>query len=379
MRWMREERITIAHLTPALAEMLAAGRDAGRADGLPCLRYIFFGGDRLTARCVARMRAIAPGAACVNFYGTTETPQAASCYRIPSGGAPAAPYPVPDAARTLPVGKGIDGVQLLVLNRADQPAGTGELGEICVRTPYLSRGYIDDAELTARKFVRNPFTAAAQDRLYRTGDLGRYHPNGDVEFHGRADRQVKIRGFRVEPAEIEAALTSHEKIRQAVVTVVEDDHAGPSLVAYTVCRETVPTLSLRGYLRRRLPDYMIPARFVTLDAIPLTPNGKVDYARLPPAGRGGSDRRGFEPPATPLERRIANVWEQVLGVERVGLRDNFFDLGGHSLMVVKAVAQIEKTMGIRVSLREFFGQTLGQFAAGCERALGVQATDGTHH
>jgi len=157
------------------------------------------------------------------------------------------------------------------------------------------------------------------------------------------------------------------------VTLATDDRIGEKLVAYVVCTENTTTLSLRGYLRRLLPDYMVPTQFVLLDAIPLTPNGKIDYKRLASTSSYVSNGRDFVPPSTATEREIAEIWKQVLGTETVGLRDNFFDLGGHSLVVIKAASQIERKMGIRVPLREFFGQTLGQFAASCEQALRSKA------
>jgi len=366
--WMHEMGITVAHMTPAMADVLTAQADDGRTRCVPSLRRVFFGGDVLTAQHVAKMRSMAPGVICVNFYGTTETPQAAGYCIVrddrdarPHGGAVL-------PARIPPIGRGIDDVQLLVLNRAGRLAGIGESGEICVRTSYLSRGYVDNDELTARKFVRNPFTADPNDLVYKTGDLGRFDPDGNMHFHGRLDRQVKIRGFRIEPAEIEAVLTGHEAVRRAAVIAVDDDRAGRRLIAYVTFRESIPSLYLRGCLRASLPDYMIPAQFITLDAMPLTPNGKIDYRRLQRLSRPRDGERDFVSPSTVMERRIAEIWKQVLGVERVGTHDNFFDLGGHSLMAIKAASQIERALGIRVPLREFFGQTLGQFSASCEQA-----------
>ncbi|HVR97232.1 MAG TPA: amino acid adenylation domain-containing protein, partial [Thermoanaerobaculia bacterium] len=193
--WMRAQGVTVAHLTPALSEVLT---EAGEVT-LETLRFAFFGGDVLTRRAVERLRGMAPGCACVNYYGATETPQGMGFHEVS----------LPDRER-IPLGRGIDGVQLLVLNAADRLAGLaglagiGELGEICIRTPYLAQGYLHDEELTRERFVANPFTAAPDDRLYRTGDLGRYLPDGSVDLQGRRDAQVKIRGFRIELGEIEA-------------------------------------------------------------------------------------------------------------------------------------------------------------------------------
>lgn len=371
--WMRRRKITVAHMTPAMTEVLATPADERPAPCIGSLRYVFFGGDVLTTRTVTKVTDLAPNATCVNFYGATETPQAMGFYVVPSTNAATREGPL-GSAQTTPIGKGIDGAQLLILNKAGRMAGIGELGEICVRTPYLSDGYIEDATLTALKFIPNPFTVEPEDRIYRTGDRGRYDPDGNVQFHGRADRQVKVRGFRIEPVEIESALMSHDAVDKAVVTISNDDHTGKKLIACIVCKETVSTLSLRGYLRRRLPEYMIPAQFTVVESIPLTPNNKVDERRLRQLAHRPTETRAFVPPSTPMERHVAEIWQRVLGIGKVGLRDNFFDLGGHSLMVVKAVSQIEKKIGIRVPFKDFFGQTLGQFAAGCERVSGAGAS-----
>jgi len=267
--WMGRERITVSHLTPATMQLIAAGAEDVT---LPALRLACFGGDLLRAADVRTLRSLAPGARAVNFYGATETPQAMGA------------WPVPDdlsaERETLPVGRGIDGVDLLIINPAGQVAGLGELGEIAVRTPYLSRGYLNDAELTAARFVANPWTVDAGDRMYRTGDLGRYRPDGAVEIAGRADGQMKVRGFRVEAGEVEAALRSHPSVREAVALAAgagEDRR----LVAWLVAEGEPPrAVAIRGHLRKLLPDYMVPSSFVWLDALPLTPNGKVDRRAL---------------------------------------------------------------------------------------------------
>ncbi|MCP4655124.1 MAG: AMP-binding protein, partial [bacterium] len=193
--WMRREAISVAHLTPAMGRLLCSGIAAAT----PALRYLFFGGEPLRRQDLSRVRELAPEAACVNFYGTTETPQAVGYFVVPAA----------ELRDTVPVGRGIADVQLLVLNPSGGLAGIGEKGEICVRTPHLALGYLDDPELTRERFPANPFAAQAGDRIYRTGDLGRYLPDGNLEFLGRADHQVKIRGFRVELGEIEAILAEH--------------------------------------------------------------------------------------------------------------------------------------------------------------------------
>ncbi|HJX27772.1 MAG TPA: amino acid adenylation domain-containing protein, partial [Thermoanaerobaculia bacterium] len=257
--WMARERVTVAHLTPAMGQLLAQGP----ATGLPGLRRAFFGGDVLTGADLARLRKQAPRAEVVNFYGATETPQAMGWWD--EGVREAGP---------VPLGRGIEGVQLLVLNPAGELAGTlagiGELGEIVIRTPYLALGYLGDPAATAERFVADPFAASDEVRAYRTGDLGRYRPDGAVTFAGRADAQIKIRGFRVEIGEIEAALTRHPLVREAAVTLGEGpDHP---LLAFVVLAPGAEAPELRALLRGQLPAYMMPAAVLSLDRLPLTPN-----------------------------------------------------------------------------------------------------------
>lgn len=222
VQWMKQQQITITHLTPATAQLFYS---ASLSNKIPDLRYAFFGGDILTANDVNELQKIAPNVTCVNFYGATETPQAMGYFVIEKS---------LKLDANLPIGKGIKDVQLLVLNRAQQLAGIGEIGEIYIRTPYLSQGYLGDENLSKEKFINNCFTLNPEDRLYKTGDLGRYLPDGKVVFAGRADNQVKIRGFRIEPAEIEKVLKQYPSVRQAVVIAREDKPRDKRLVAYLI-------------------------------------------------------------------------------------------------------------------------------------------------
>lgn len=234
--WARQERITVMHLTPAMGQLLTimgAGSYSDQSVELASLRYAFFGGDALTLGDVVNIRKLAPSVRCVNFYGTTETPQGVAYFIVPDR-EDERPEGKALHRDRVPLGKGIEGVQLLVLNRAQRLAGIGELGEIAVRTPYLTRGYINDETLTQARFTCNPYTPGADDRIYRTGDLGRYLPDGNVEFLDRMDNQVKIRGFRVELGEVESALVRHPGISEAVVVAVDDHHGHKRLVAYLI-------------------------------------------------------------------------------------------------------------------------------------------------
>ncbi len=355
-RWMQEHGITVAHLTPALGEVLTEPPGIT----LETLRLAFFGGDVLTRHTVERMRGMAPGCACINYYGATETPQGMGFHEVS----------LPDRER-IPLGRGIDGVQLLVVNPAGRLAGVGELGEICIRTPYLSLGYLQDEALTRERFLINPFTGGPDDRLYRTGDLGRYLPNGSVDYQGRRDNQVKLRGFRIELGEIEAALCALSGGSPSVAVLREDTPGVRQLVAYVVgeAAHGQRSLSFREQLRERLPDHMVPAVIVVLAALPLTPNGKVDRKALPaPDGRGASE--SHQAPRTPVEEVLAGIWGDVLRLERIGIADRFFDLGGHSLLATQVLSRVRTAFGVELPLREVFeAPALSDLAARIEAAL----------
>ena len=344
--WLREKQISVAHLTPPLAQLLD---QAPRDERTPLfLRYAFFGGDRLTRRHVAHLRQRAPQVHCVNFYGSTETPQAMSYHHID-----------PDSGETgsVPLGRGIDNVQLLLLTEGGQLAGIYESAEVCIRTPHLSLGYVHDEELTRARFIENAFTGSPGDRIYRTGDMGRYRADGEVEFLGRIDRQTKIRGFRIEPAEIEAQLEQHPLVAKCHVRVQDGEEK--QLVAYVMGRDMlIPdmALQLQKFLRERLPLAMVPSAFVALDAIPLTPNGKVDAGSLPKPSHESphQPRQVSEAPIDALEYQLQKIWEELLGTAPIGIRENFFDLGGHSLLAARLFARIHKLTGCNLPLASLF-------------------------
>jgi amino acid adenylation domain-containing protein len=380
VEWMRREGVTVAHLTPAMAQLLTERAAGAPAVGLPVLRYVFLVGDVLTRRDVARLRRLAPGVTCVNLYGSTETQRAVSYHLAAApadGGSPAAER----SPEVLPLGRGMRDVQLLVLDRAGGLAGVGEVGEICVRSPHLARGYLGDPALTRERFQTNPSTGRPADRIYRTGDLGRYRLDGSVVFVARADRQVKIRGFRVELGEIEAALAAHPAVRAAVVVAREDgvtpgasrgEGGERRLVAYVVPDGDAPTLGeLREALGRRLPAYMLPAALVVLDAIPLTPNGKVDRRALPhpakvaaPAGEEAAPQPSAAPPCNLLEELVADGFQEALGAARVGREESFFELGGSSLTGVVLIHALQERLGEAVpAVALFNAPTVAQLAA----------------
>jgi acyl carrier protein len=249
--------------------------------------------------------------------------------------------------------------------------GVGELGEIVFRSPHLAAGYLDDPAATAARFVQNPLGGAPGDRAYRTGDLGRYDAAGDVLFAGRADRQVKIRGFRIELEEIEYALAQHPQIATAVVEALGDG-AGKRLVAWIVPKAgAAPSVhELEAHIKTRLPDYMVPAAFATLERLPLTANGKLDRRALPTPE---VHAEAFVEPATDDERVLAALWAEVLGVPRVGRDDDFFELGGHSLTATQVVARVRRDMGVAISVRTLFDRrSLRDVAAALRERHGAQ-------
>lgn len=361
--WMGCRRVTVAHMTPAMGQLLTETVRAGCF--LPNLRLVCFGGDVLTRTHVSAVARIAPEASIVNFYGTTETPQAVAWYRdeatSPESGAS-------DGATRLPIGQGIDGVQLLVMRPGDRPAGVGELGEIWVRTPYLSTGYLGNELLTADRFVDigvgtgqvivrgADLGAVSGGRAFRTGDLGRYRPDGVIDLVGRADRQMKVRGFRIEPAEIEAALRSHPGVRTSAVAGSEDAHDGTRLVAYIVATDEglgkVRPVDLQQHLADRVPAAHVPSTYVFIDEIPLTANGKVDHRSLPDP-MAIAKQEGGVAPRNETEARLLEIWREVMGVD-MGVTDNYFDLGGHSLMALRLFARIHQAFGEELPMVALF-------------------------
>jgi hypothetical protein len=236
-------------------------------------------------------------------------------------------------------------------------APVGVAGELCIGGAGLARGYQGQPGQTAERFTPNCYDATGGERMYRTGDLARYLPDGNIEFLGRVDDQVKIRGFRIELGEIEIVLSQHEGVREAVVVARPDERGGNRLVAYVVVSEgrTATAGELQRHLKDSLPEYMIPSAFVTLDALPLTANGKIDRRALPETdGARPELEEVYVAPRSELERGIASVWQEVLKVEKVGIHDNFFNLGGHSLLIVQVNSRVQEILRLDVSLIDMF-------------------------
>ena len=360
LSWFSEQQISCAHLTPAMCRVLTASTFDHQ---LPALRLAGFGGDRLTLDTVAALQRFAPRVQAVNFYGATETPQVMAAYRVPvieGDDEPRSP---------VPIGQGIEGVQVLVLDEHLQLCAPGQVGQIVIRTPYLSDGYINGPASTA--FVVNPHHHDESDRLYLTGDKGRFGAEGLVEYLGRLDQQIKIRGFRIEPAEIQIAINALDFIAESVVVPGLDPRGEPCLVAYTVIKvEEEGWLDLlKAHLRRQLPDYMVPALIIPLERIPLTPNGKLNRAALPnPADHWQA--REFVAPRSGFETEIAGIWQSVMKLDQISVTDNFFDIGGHSLLAVQIVTRVKEKYDVEFSMRRLFEvSSIAGMASYVENAL----------
>lgn len=347
-RLLQTQRITVVMTPPAALSMLPA------AD-LPDIKTLMVGGDTCPPELAARWCA---GRLFFNAYGPTETTIAVSWYRVED---PA------DAATTVPIGRPIANTQFYILDRRLRPVPIGVPGELYIGGAGLARGYLNRPDLTAEKFIPNPFDpqinnqqSTISNRLYKTGDLVRYRADGNIEFLGRIDQQVKIRGFRVELGEIEALLSQQPGVRECAVLAREDTPNDKRLVAYLVPdggqpREADFISTLRAALKDKLPAYMIPSAFMMLDALPLTANGKLDRKALPAPNRErATPDRTFVPPRDIWEFHLARLWEELLDIRPISVTDNFFELGGHSLIAVRLMARIQQQLNRNVSLVQLF-------------------------
>lgn len=356
--------VTVVQFVPSMLgpflDLLAADQEL--VNRAASLRYVLCAGEDLPTALVERFDRAFSGSAAppmlANLYGPTEATVYASAFDCPPGGRPGSGR----APRT-PIGTPLDNVGLYVLDPADRVQPVGVPGELGISGTGLARGYLGRPGLTAERFVPNPYAGVAPgvpagSRMYRTGDLCRYTPTGAVEWLGRLDFQVKVRGFRVEPGEISAALAAHPRVVEAVVVPRQDgpDGSGRLVAYYVATAGAEPTWSeLRAFLRRTLPEHMMPEAFVALEVLPLSPNGKIDRKALPaPTRTRPVLDAGFVAPRTSLEQVVAEVWLGVLQVGRVGVEDDFFDLGGQSLLATQVASALQETLGVEVPLRAMF-------------------------
>jgi len=352
--YCRQHQIDCLKIVPSHLEALLT--DSAQ-DLLPKARLIL-GGEACNWELIKKIQQFASDCKIFNHYGPTETTVGVLTYQIEQ---------IDLNSQTVPLGKAIANTQVYVLDSQLQPVPIGVSGELYIGGDCLARGYLNQPELTAERFISHPFSQQQEAKLYKTGDLVRYQADGNLEFLGRIDNQVKIRGFRIELGEIEVVLCQHPSIQQAVVLLREDETGNQRLVAYIVPRKDISTTiqDWRSFLRKKLPEYMLPSVFFRLKTLPLTPNGKVDRQALPnPDFLNSKSENSFVAPREGLELQLKHIWEELLQVRPIGVKDNFFDIGGHSLLAVRLVAQIEKHFQRKIALSDLLQEpTIEHLAA----------------
>ena len=354
-------RVTHMQCTPSLARMIvdtAAGRQ-----GLGLLQKLLIGGEALPVSLKNELHQSGPNELW-NMYGPTETTIWSTMEKLDA------------QSETVSIGRPIANTSVFVLDEKQRPVPIGVPGELYIGGDGVVRGYLNREDLTAERFVALPLLTNA-GRVYRTGDLVRYRPDGRLDFLGRLDHQVKIRGHRVELGEIEAALSSHPGVREVIVSAADDADGTKILVAYmTKSNSDLPGMELRRFLEARLPSYMVPSTFVFLDAIPLTPNGKIDRQRLPRPELAGRDRPAA-PPRNAMETTLGHLWEEALRVQNVGIHDNFFELGGHSLTAIEITARIRTAFSVAMPFQTLLDNpTVAQLSPQLEELMGGSSTPG---
>jgi aspartate racemase len=351
-----------------------------RIDALRGVRQLLAGGDVLSLSHTRTASRELKNCRLINGYGPTESATFACCHPI-SGGSQSGSDVVNLPGNSVPIGRPVSNTKVYLLDHDLQLVPCGVSGELYIGGDGLARGYLNDPELTADRFVPGAVDGSDGSRLYRTGDLARCRPDGNIEFLGRTDYQVKIRGFRIELEEIEAVLGRHPNVRDTALLAREDHSGNKRLVAYlTSDSRKPPTVDeLRRFLGKKLPGYMIPSLFVIMDALPLTPNGKVDRGALPAPDTARPDlERDFAAPRTPTEKTLADIWAEILGLDRVGIHDNFFDLGGHSLLATQVISRVRETFRAEIPLRSLFeSPTVSGFAIALVETEAEQVDDET--
>ena len=330
---------------------------------LPRLKVWVCSGEPLPVELSQRFQEMMPHSLLLNLYGSSEMSADVTWFDTRKA------Y---GESLTIPIGRPISNTQVYVLDGNLEPVPVGVSGELYVGGAGLARGYLNRPELTARTFIPNRFCDEPESRLYRSGDRVRYLEGGNIEFLGRLDHQVKIRGQRIEMSEIEAALVEHPDVRETVVTVQEQVPDEKRLVAYVILGtdEALSISELRRFLIKKLPEYMVPSAFVLLDALPLTPIGKVDRGALPPPDKTRPHlQSALVPPRTQGEDALADIWAEVLGLAHVGIHDNFFELGGHSLLATRVILRIGDAFQVELPLRSLFeNPTIAELSEAIQKA-----------
>ena len=350
-RWMRQNNITLTHIVPTLFRLLTHEIEdlGGGNDVLPNLEYVLIAGEALYGSDIIKWRQNTGNLAnLINIYGPTETTLAKCFYRITTNNF--------KPTEIVPLGKPIPDTEVLII-KDNKLCDVGETGEIYIKTPFMSKGYYNDPKLNEKSFVQNPLVKNQKDIIYKTGDLGKLMPDINLRFEGRVDEQIKLYGNRIEIAEIEVVLNQHPQVRQTAITLRDDAFGNKRLVAYVVTQpgEQPAIEALRGHIKDRLPDYMIPALFITLSALPLTHNGKIDRLALPePDTTRPQMEQVYVSPSNGWEKTLSKIWSHVLGFNRIGVNDNFFDLGGNSILAAKLVVLVQEELGIELPIVKLF-------------------------
>jgi amino acid adenylation domain-containing protein len=347
-RALNQKTSSVVKVTPAQLKLLS--QQVSPQNAANCTQAFIIGGEALTSEHLSFWREAAPHISLINEYGPTETVVGCCTYTVPQNQL---------ISGSISIGCAIDNMQLYILDRYLQPVPIGVPGELYIGGVGLARGYLHRPDLTAERFIPHPFSQEPGNRLYKTGDCARYHSDGTIEFLGRLDHQVKIRGFRIELAEIEGVLGKHPSVQECIVLARDIGSGQQELIAYIVPiasdAETPTIEALRHFLSTQLPNYMIPTRFVLLKAFPLTVNGKVDRPKLPlPDALRPQLEAVYIPPHTELERSIASLWQSTLELDKVGMHDNFFDLGGHSLLLVQIHNQLQTQLQRSIPIIDLF-------------------------
>lgn len=356
----------ISH-TLSLPSLYALLLEQAQPEKLASLRSVIVAGEPCPKSLVMRHLELLPNTSLFNEYGPTEGTVWSTVYHCHK----------PEIGTQISIGRPIANTQIYLLDSHLHPVPLGVPGELYISGEGLAAGYLNRPDLTAEKFIPNPFSHKEGICLYKTGDLARYLPDGNIEFLGRIDQQVKIRGFRIELSEVEAVLSQHPQVRSLVVIAREDEPGNKRLVAYIVPhQEYSPTPhELRHFLGEKLPDYMMPSAFVQLDSLPHLPNGKVDIKAVPAPEKIRSVSANFVGPRTRVEEAIAQIWSEILGVEQVGIHDRFFELGGHSLLATQVISRLRQTLEVELPLRQFFNApTVADLAVMVAQTL-AQQTD----
>ncbi|MEM1169666.1 MAG: amino acid adenylation domain-containing protein [Cyanobacteria bacterium P01_H01_bin.35] len=349
-----QNNLSLVKLTPAHLQILNTLIPPEKASNQT--RAFIIGGEALPVNTVSYWSSNAPQTRLINEYGPTETVVGCCVYQV---------EPEKSYQEIVPIGRPIANTQLYILDSNNQPVPIGVAGELHIGGAGLARGYLKRPELTAEKFIPNPFDN--NSKLYKTGDLARYLPNGNIEYLGRIDNQVKIRGYRIEIGEIESSLSTHPQIEQTVVLCREDNPGHKRLVAYVVSSDTsLNTADLQSYLLSKLPEYMVPSAFVVLETLPLTSNGKIDRKALLAPELELTNLSEYVPPQTPVEKILASIWQDLLGIEKVSIHDNFFSVGGDSILSIQLVARVRtlaEESGINITPKQIFQHpTIAQLA-----------------